>query len=415
MGRGALVRRPRWPIFPCHLDRRQLVQLPGEGLRSREPGEASTHAARRRRRTPPSSIRSTGGGTVAGREYRDRYRPSHRRSRPRRSDRRGRLRPLVGRDDPQMTRRTSAWRSSSPPPGPASTGICPDGRRGTATRGHSSPKTDWRGLAATQCCRPHPPARLLPVAERPSLSKRPSPRSSSPSSSAERSTRHRPGRRRRSTLVGATATATGRVRSARRATRSLEHRTASATSTLNYQAYRIHQLVAGGHLAEYLAVAWLVAAGWRSRPLRTRSRTRTVVRPGRPGEAPRPEAGARMSRPWEDPTGFRLSTTTNHRPTTGPSTAPPSSSTDQPSSTPDGADDEVLWAEGEGLIIVAPPGVGKTTVAVQLVGSMVGALKPTSSATPSNAPTKFSTSLWTAPARSDGQCAAALPKRTELI
>lgn len=39
-----------------------------------------------------------------------------------------------------------------------------------------------------------------------------------------------------------------------------------------------------------------------------------------------------------------------------------------------GADDRVLWANGEELLIVGPPGVGKSTVAVQLVGARLGLL-----------------------------------------
>lgn len=37
-----------------------------------------------------------------------------------------------------------------------------------------------------------------------------------------------------------------------------------------------------------------------------------------------------------------------------------------------GHEDRVLWAEGEGLLIVGPPGVGKTTIAVQLVAARLG-------------------------------------------
>lgn len=39
-----------------------------------------------------------------------------------------------------------------------------------------------------------------------------------------------------------------------------------------------------------------------------------------------------------------------------------------------GDDEEVLWAEGESLIIAAPPGVGKTTIAIQLVWGRLGLL-----------------------------------------
>jgi replicative DNA helicase len=37
-----------------------------------------------------------------------------------------------------------------------------------------------------------------------------------------------------------------------------------------------------------------------------------------------------------------------------------------------GSGSEVLWARGESLVIAAPPGVGKTTVAVQLVAALIG-------------------------------------------
>lgn len=41
-----------------------------------------------------------------------------------------------------------------------------------------------------------------------------------------------------------------------------------------------------------------------------------------------------------------------------------------------GHDDQVLWAGGEPLLICAPPGLGKTTLAQQLVLSRLGALEP---------------------------------------
>lgn len=37
-----------------------------------------------------------------------------------------------------------------------------------------------------------------------------------------------------------------------------------------------------------------------------------------------------------------------------------------------GTEDRVLWANGEELLIVGPPGVGKSTIAVQLVGARIG-------------------------------------------
>lgn len=37
-----------------------------------------------------------------------------------------------------------------------------------------------------------------------------------------------------------------------------------------------------------------------------------------------------------------------------------------------GKDDRVLWAQGEGLLLVGPPGVGKTTIAAQLVAARIG-------------------------------------------